>query len=582
MGDTQAAGESAHGELRLVPVGDIQERFLVAAYQRGYRWGDEQVRMLLSDLHGIRDKDYCLQPIVVKRLEDGRFELIDGQQRLTTLYLLFLYMKKEGLKKVGAPFSIEYATRPQSESFLRDVDPARADENIDFFHLHAAYQVIVDWFEGHGHRVQLVADEIYGHLGRRAKVIWYEASASDNSTSLFTRLNVGRIPLTNAELIKALLLGTSPTWHGAGEVEDRRKVEMGSQWDMIERDLHAPSFWAFLTNRSGDEYPTRIQLLFDLMAGNPYSVDRFRTFFHFKGLLESKAPDQIWADVYGRYSLLKEWHDDRNLYHHVGYLIATSGRTDELASLVQASEQGTKTEFERSLTARIIDRLALDSEEIDSLEYDGDRSKCERALLLFNVETTRTLKNSFERYPFHAHKSQSWSLEHIHAQNAEILTTVSQWKTWLTEHLRALRDLRVPDDQFTARGELIRDIEGGLDNLSRESFLRLSERTAEMFSLSDVTDSMHGIENLALLPGGANSALGNAVFEVKRRRILKMDREGAYIPICTRRLFLKYYTQAGDQQLQFWSRQDRDAYLSAMFSVEHGVLTPYLRPSTAR
>ena len=56
-----------------------------------------------------------------------------------------------------------------------------------------------------------------------------------------------------------------------------------------------------------------------------------------------------------------------------------------------------------------------------------------------------------------------------------------------------------------------------------------------------------------------------------------MDRRGDYIPICTRRVFLKYYTESGDQQLQFWSKQDREAYLVAMFSEQHGTLTRYLK-----
>ena len=125
-------------DLRLVAVGDITQNFVIPSYQRGYRWGADEVTALLDDIAAIRekdDKDYCLQPVVVKKRDDGQYELVDGQQRLTTLYLLLLFMQKEGFKRSGPPFSLAYETRPQSAAFLQDLDPARAEENIDFFHL---------------------------------------------------------------------------------------------------------------------------------------------------------------------------------------------------------------------------------------------------------------------------------------------------------------------------------------------------------------------------------------------------------------------------------------------------------------
>jgi hypothetical protein len=565
------AASSDPGALRFVPVGLIRERFLVPAYQRGYRWGPDQVTQLLDDIFAIRpDKDYCLQPIVVKQLPDKRLELIDGQQRLTTLYLLYLYMKRQGYKQPEPPFTIAYATRPQSAEFLADLHPERSDDNIDFHHLHAAYVCIEQWFARHDDP-QLVADEIYMHLGRRAKFIVYEASPSDDPVALFTRLNVGRIPLTNAELVKALLLSSSR--EGTAQADDRRKLEIAKEWDLIERDLHDEPFWAFVTNRSGKDYPTRIELLFELLAGTPLVPDRFRTFFYFKNLLdEGRTPKKLWEDILARHALLKEWHDDRDLYHRIGYLIATTpdGQA-ELAGLLTESERTTKTQFEAGLADKISRRLGLTAEQLDELDYEHDRARCERVLLLFNVETTRKLKDSFERYPFHAHKAKRWSLEHIHAQNAEALTRKTQWQEWLREHAKALRGLRVPDS--TAIEVLISEIEESFEDVTLEIFTALSARVGEAFGQFDSADSIHGIENLALLSGAANSALGNAVFEVKRRRILEMDRAGEYLPICTRRVFLKYYTESEDQQLQFWSKKDREAYLQAIVSVLETYLT---------
>jgi hypothetical protein len=97
-----------------------------------------------------------------------------------------------------------------------------------------------------------------------------------------------------------------------------------------------------------------------------------------------------------------------------------------------------------------------------------------------------------------------------------------------------------------------------------------------VFSAADETssDSMNSIFNLALLSSGDNSALSNSVFEVKRREIIKRDLEGAFIPVCTRNVFLKYYTPAEGQQIHFWGAKDRDGYRQAMLELVGNYLTP--------
>lgn len=74
-------------------VNDISGNFIVRSYQRGFRW-DTQVLTLLNDIKENGDNDYCLQPIVVKKINDDAYELIDGQQRLTTLYIILQYIQK--------------------------------------------------------------------------------------------------------------------------------------------------------------------------------------------------------------------------------------------------------------------------------------------------------------------------------------------------------------------------------------------------------------------------------------------------------------------------------------------------------
>ena len=149
--------ETAVGEL-------LGMNFFIPGYQRGYRWTEQQVNDLLNDINEFKPETnswYCLQPLVVKELKEdtfkrikeeaasleevknllkGRWEVIDGQQRLTTIYLILACL---GITK---KYTIEYETRKGSKEFLENISKesksekavAEAQSNIDFFYMHKA------------------------------------------------------------------------------------------------------------------------------------------------------------------------------------------------------------------------------------------------------------------------------------------------------------------------------------------------------------------------------------------------------------------------------------------------------------
>lgn len=546
-------------------VGDIEGVFLVPAYQRGYRWGVDEVRRLLDDIWASEGTNYYLQPVVAKRTHDDRWELVDGQQRLTTLYLVFEYMQREGLQSSGATYAIEYETRPGSQAYLQEPDASVSGSNIDYFHIWGAYECISAWFEDHGTRRQYVANKLFGYLYESVSVIWYEAPDDLNSEDLFTRLNVGRIPLTDAELVKALVLARSRG--GAGRSD--RAYEIAAQWDAIERDLRVPEVWAFLTGKDSEE-ATHISLLLDTLAGGQTGRDRplFHTFETLRPRIETD-PQSVWDSVVDMHSSVLGWYDNRDLFHKIGYLVATG---IAYRDVVHMAEGLTKSDFEAVLDQRVLERLNLTRSQVVELDYQS--RKCVDVLLLMNAESTRRQRQSSERYSFKAHASGSWSLEHIHAQTAESLTRVDQWKTWLALHRAAL--LALPDADKAKRESLLDQIDAAIGDITEQKFRRLEALLIEFFSTTDVTNSeaLHSIFNLALLASGDNSALSNSVFEVKRREILRRDQQGAYIPVCTRNVFLKYYTTAEGQQIHFWGSQDRDGYQEAMLELIGSYLTP--------
>ena len=137
-------------QIRLMPVKDLLGmNFFIPGYQRGYRWKTRQVEDLLDDIYEFmqsgKDGKYCLQPLVVKysaskdRLLDKlnealkekendiqsayqvlkdyqRWDVVDGQQRLTTIYILLSY-----LDKTKAPYTLQYETRKGSQDFLKNI-----------------------------------------------------------------------------------------------------------------------------------------------------------------------------------------------------------------------------------------------------------------------------------------------------------------------------------------------------------------------------------------------------------------------------------------------------------------------------
>lgn len=590
-------------------VGNITGHFVVPAYQRGYRWTAREVTRLLQDIRDSEGATYYLQPIVVRPVAPDRWELIDGQQRLTTLLLIVRHFKRYVPFADVDKYSIEYVTRPRSASYLREPSKADAGSNIDFFHMYEAWKAIGDWLDAQ-EDASTAAFKIYTALQERVKVIWYEAPESADSTELFTRLNVGRIPLTDAELVKALVLSRSRDAHGT----DRAR-SIASEWDSIERDLRDPELWAFLTAKSLEE-ATHISVLLDILADQLSDARRardgqtpaerkplrgrdrpaFHTFETIRAaivhpedaeglvcdhvVVSGEEAAHLWDHVVDLHSLVTGWFEEREAFHKIGYLTACRVPFDEILA---KSAGVTRPKFIARLNHLITsDRRCLRGltrSGLDQLAYGDDDDLIKRVLLLMNVETIRKLTNSTERYSFRAHavRRDRWSLEHIHAQNSVGLNTVEQWTEWLRQHRDALTDLTALPE--STRTELTTRIDGVLPAVTLEKFQSLETEIRAVLSIepSDAADEEQGISNLTLLERDNNSALSNAVFAVKRKRVLDLDRQGSYIPMCTRNVFLKYYTNDRAQQIHFWSPQDRASYLAAI----EQELQPYLRPEVS-
>ena len=541
---------------------EIKGDFFVPDYQRGYRWGENEVKQLLEDIDENRKKNeqknehnnYYLQPIVLKEIGEKNYELIDGQQRLTTLYLI-LNCIKEVLPSTSVNYSINYATRQETQNFLRDIDLSREEENIDFLFITKAYSTIRNWFGIDNEETDSmgIAMDFYRELRKYVKIIWYEPEDNISGVELFTRLNIGRIPLTNSELVRALFLSRN------SDLTPAEQLEIAAEWDSIEKELHQPSFWAFLTNYQPEDYPNRIDLLFDLMAGGK-STDKYATFFYFNNKIkEGEKKQDVWKGIVAYFARLKEWYGNREIFHKVGFLVAVGNKDKALINLLNNTAGKKKDEVSVYLDSQIKEEI----KEVNLGELTYQSKDTHQVLLLFNVISVMNVKDESLRFPFDKYKNNAWSLEHIHAQNAESLNTTEKRKEWLRLHKEILEE----------ETELAKKIGNILEkDINREQFRELQQEVFAQLSKETKVDYLDNLANMALLNVGNNAALNNSVFEVKRRKIIEMDKAGDYIPYCTRMVFLKYYMPT-PSNLHFWGADDREAYIKAI----RETLKPYLK-----
>jgi hypothetical protein len=568
----------------LMPVGQLSGHFWVPAYQRGYRWGKHEVEALLNDLHECTNlpngQSYCMQPVVVKtrtrtdkdnypqdvKVGETYYELIDGQQRVTTLYLLYCYLHKFGQRTPN--FVLSYETRPDSTLFLKEVSSRIDDTNIDYFHMSTAFANIQKWFETR------LPDEIERRgaaadwsqrLASQIKLIWFDAG-QQNAIDLFTRLNAGRIALTNAELVKALLLADH------GHADSIQQATCAGQWDTIEHALHEDAFWYFLSIAKPESYATRIDLLLDLIAAAPRTHnDSFATFEEFqRKLTQGKTQQELWNEIWQSYTQLRDWFEDRAIYHRIGWLIATGEKLSVVMDKCLKNAVQSRSAFKKSLDDHIRKSLSVAEQEFTDINYEKHRQKCEHLLLLFNVLSVDNLEHGNERYPFATHHKEKWSLEHIHAQAAQPMNGVAAWREWLSDANTTLDSLRLDDQKdVDEKNRLTTSLKKALSGktIGGEAFAKLELRISKFLNRLNAASDLHALDNLALLSRDINTAFGNLSFPAKRQRLLNYDKGGRFIPLCTRRAFLKYYTESGEQQLQLWSQADRDAYHDVIYKV---------------
>lgn len=564
---------------------DGNHHFYIPSYQRGYRWDKKQVEDLLKDITDFSKKAkegefYCLQPIVVKEKRwelNGEtvngWEVIDGQQRLTTLLLLLKYLQSKNSDCKKPLYSLCYETRPEI-----DFDNLQPLNDIDSYYAQHTKEVINEWFDRNivrKSRLEEVLFDSYKPEDRepQVKFIWYVVESKDdlNSIKVFNNLNKGKIKLTNAELIKALFI-----------LNAKKKTssinEIVLEWDMIECSLHDDQFWLFLANK--DYNPaTRIDLIFDFLTNRPSTSDDDYSYRKFQSLYDGENGEcweslnvtnfiDAWEKVKTVYQLFLYWFENNNLYHYIGYLLTIGVSHKEIYDRIHTLP---KNRMEGEIKAIIREKIGVSKAGLNELTYGSD--KINSILLLFNIETA--VKSNSYRFPFDLYKKNKWDIEHIASQTNNKMQKTEDKKNWLSY----LKQIVCHEKDWP---ELLNKAMQLLDKLNKEGkekegeFNEIYEKVfATIEPEDDYAIDKDSIANLALLDAGTNRSYGNAPFQTKRQRIIEKDKKGEFIPPCTRNVFLKYYTDDNENASQWknaWKKDDGDAYLAEIHATIDNLL----------
>ena len=562
-------------DLELKPIKDFQNlHFWVKNYQRGYKWTKEEVTQLLNDIYEFEPQNdnafYCLQPIVIKE-DSGKKELIDGQQRCTTIYLILKYLGKD-------TFLLDYQTRKESETFIKEIDSlaiagewkdwveAHPDkDNVDNYHFFEAYRAIQDWFAEESRDKKRFLDKLLN----KTQVIWYEVEGNIDSIELFTRINSHKIPLTEAELIKALFLINLKKGTKQSEVLQLQQNEIAQQWDRIENELQNKNFWYFISHTAPGA--TRIDKLLSLSTifKNPDKIGEHALFFAFEKDFKDSQKEASqwvtnrWGEIKHIFQTFKEWYHDFELYHLIGLLIHLGEDIDDILSVKEKSTS--KKDFKNHIKEKIYKKIE-EIGDIRKVSYSESRDKAKKTLLIFNIISILNSKDEVNRFPFYQYQNIDWDIEHIHAKadnTKEQKKWLEEFKEWLLqsrnneliEKYSAQIDEALAVEKNNNREEDLKEEEDKIGTLIEDiyNYFSNTKEEGEAFDIDNLS-------NLALLDSSTNRGYGKAPFPQKRTTIIKRDEEGVFIPLCTRNVFLKYYSPHTNSLL-FWSATDRKNYL---------------------
>lgn len=589
----------------------LKYNFVIPSYQRGYRWDEIQVKDLLNDIYEFNQNNnkgfYCLQPLVLKEISDEKtlneleiknidnvYEVIDGQQRLTTIYLILKYLKKE-------IFNIEYYTRKDSKEFLNKIDSVTNEElnHIDLEYIKKSYGVIEDWFNNDDSKKEVIENILLSPKDKKSvQFIWYEPIDNANAIEIFTRINIGKIPLTNSELIKALFLQKANFKHNKDFDEalyEHTQIEIASEWDYIENTLQNDRFWGFINNNMDKKY-NRIDYIFEIVSDKLLGKDKklsdeekkamgddnYKTFRYFyKNWKDNENKisfmEDTWKEIRYCFYAMNKWYNDLTFYHYIGYIIYWSKDTKkDIIELYNSYSNNTKIEFHNKLNDRIkliLKNIKYHENNKCNIYYDNKtRDNIRKLLLLYNIEYMLKNNNSYSKFPFDLFRKQNWDIEHIEPKTPQSEDELEQYIKSILENEYVKNKLNTLNNEF----KNIKDEDKNRNKKLSDLYKKIKNEFSNDENIID-EELEDYLGNLVLLDSKTNREYNNEFFAIKRKIIIDKDKNNNkenFIPICTKYVFLKYFDESIEtSSVHQWTKKDAIKYEKDIYKTLEKFLT---------
>ncbi|MBR2252169.1 MAG: DUF262 domain-containing protein [Neisseriaceae bacterium] len=122
----------------------FESKYVIPIYQRNYAWESKEIEQLLNDICDFLGDKYYLGNLIVDEIEPNVFSVIDGQQRLTTLFLLLTYLQENTL----STNSLRFEARDKSNRTLKELYDKKELKQDEFYseEIISGYNTIENFF----------------------------------------------------------------------------------------------------------------------------------------------------------------------------------------------------------------------------------------------------------------------------------------------------------------------------------------------------------------------------------------------------------------------------------------------------
>ncbi|MDT7828861.1 DUF262 domain-containing protein [Pricia sp. S334] len=550
----------------------------IPLYQRGYKWSQKQVEKLLDDINRFlpsSGKFYCVQNITLVPDSNGWYNVVDGQQRLTTMVLILSALGEKELVKNKVRFP-HNSIREKTNSFLNDLIANCDREDIldlyktwnnlisehphfdhqDIYYIYHAYKAISDWLHGLEDK-----DKFKQKLLNDVKFISNYIEGQEEE-KIFGNLNSKRIYLDGADLVRAILITRVTNEESKRESDiknivrvNERRVRIGWHLDEINywwsqpyiREYFNP--WIKLKSTGDTKFDREKHsinnLLFLFAEIDNHDVLSLEIIESYKSAL------QLYKKIDKVNSTLRDWYNDKEIYHYLGFLFAQKRSTKDFSfkSLWRFwnSECNSRKDFKTYLL-KIIKVEIFGKKSLEELFengknwYEGDPRSLVQILLLLDIIDANL--NYKDRLKSHAFFKSGNDIEHIFPQNPEDVKDKKGFIDFLLNF----------DEDLTSEA-ILTSFEEKKENEDYQEKLNVF--------LDDYLKniSVHSIGNLVLLYDSLNRSIGRKPYTQKRRRVLQHFNEGNYIQPHTLKVFARYFQdeKTSGLDLEHWTQHDIEA-----------------------